>query len=426
MVGVTYTRSTSIKNWYKSKILPIIRAHADDLKKSLPPSPTLSGTLSGASLPPSPAVYTASFPPTVPVSSTPPAIEERLSYLKDDEICDILFLERGGLEKKYDWIKEYGKLCDFTAFYSLFVKELKSCGGLSGGKIGGIIGSKSSGKSGIKSWYKMERKAFIIKFSGEELDRLMAVEGKKADDYAKNFSEFGRLYKAACRRLEELNEKIKKVFAYDYIPGDIRGGLVRKMDVSVCPYCNRQYIQPFDDGRSRYLGDLDHLYLKDIYQLFSMSLWNLMPCCKPCNQIFKWTSTKKILFPTIRGFNDSCILTLDYENIEASAGRNMKFNLEWKIQPGQPRDIEERIRNNIEMFRLNEIYQYHKEDIKEILWKRFNISGAYGRYLSRLLTKGLVMSEEEQNRILYGTSLSEENFGKELLAKMTYDVVKHN
>lgn len=58
----------------------------------------------------------------------------------------------------------------------------------------------------------------------------------------------------------------------------------------VCPYCGLEYVDVLDDGR--YLGDLDHVYPKSICTLFSLSIWNLIPSCKKCNQSLKRNNRK--------------------------------------------------------------------------------------------------------------------------------------
>ena len=86
-------------------------------------------------------------------------------------------------------------------------------------------------------------------------------------------------------------------------------------------------------------------------------------------------------------------------------------------------ELAEKIRNNLSLFKLNEVYQYHKTDVKDLLRKKYLYSGAYGRKLEEMMHGLPGMTEEEKNRLRYGTSLKRENFRKELLGKMTYDVV---
>lgn len=158
------------------------------------------------------------------------------------------------------------------------------------------------------------------------------------------------------------------------------------MDVTVCPYCNRQYIQSYGDGQEeRYLGDLDHLYPKAYYGLYALSLWNLLPSCKACNQKFKGRGNHTILFPTERGFEDDCVLHPDCHSAAAMIGADENFELSWEIDASASPELAEKIRNNLSLFKLNEVYQYHKTDVKDLLRKKYLYSGAYGRKLEEML-----------------------------------------
>ena len=60
--------------------------------------------------------------------------------------------------------------------------------------------------------------------------------------------------------------------------------LVKNLDITVCPYCNRNYI----NSRKNHIGaNFDHYYDKDKYPFFALTLGNLIPCCATCNRIKK-------------------------------------------------------------------------------------------------------------------------------------------
>lgn len=63
---------------------------------------------------------------------------------------------------------------------------------------------------------------------------------------------------------------------------------IKRLNIRVCPYCNRQYITSVVSKEHKIeRTDLDHFLPKSIYPYFSMSLYNLIPCCKFCNQSLK-------------------------------------------------------------------------------------------------------------------------------------------
>lgn len=58
--------------------------------------------------------------------------------------------------------------------------------------------------------------------------------------------------------------------------------LIKDLGITVCPYCNRNYIN------SRYdkLGcEFDHYFNKDTFPFFALTLSNLIPSCSTCNRI---------------------------------------------------------------------------------------------------------------------------------------------
>ena len=67
---------------------------------------------------------------------------------------------------------------------------------------------------------------------------------------------------------------------------------LERLEINVCPYCNREYIFKFEDTKkkeSRILASLDHYYDKDTYPFLAISLFNLIPSCHICNSKFKHT-----------------------------------------------------------------------------------------------------------------------------------------
>ena len=206
----------------------------------------------------------------------------------------------------------------------------------------------------------------------------------------------------------------------------IRVELMDRMNVRVCPYCNQQYIYMIH-GRDtvRYLGDLDHVMPKKRYPLFALSLWNLVPACKSCNQIFKGKKQKEILSPLEDGFGEDCIFRIKYHNVEAIRGASTDFDVEWS---NCAKDIEKKnkITNNIDVFQLNEIYKVHKREIQLILWKKAVFSNIVYRKSINSIIKSVDNGGLEMEMLLYGMDLSEDKLGEQPHAKMTHDLIKYN
>ena len=321
--------------------------------------------------------------------------------LTEENLCDILLEERRRLTEKYVWIREYVKLCDFIAYYSELQELTKK-----------------------KKEYASLRTKYLNQYMGYYLTELIAGLSMKEPELTRSWKNFNRLWQNAVHCCEEMNRIISTVVDYSFMSQEMRHQLYQKMDVQICPYCNRQYIHTVSmTEEGMYLGDLDHFYPKSIYQLFSLSLWNLTPVCKPCNQLFKRQYNRRILSPMTVGFENDCILKINYADAGSIVGMNDHFTFGWEIQADASEDKKLKIQQNLDMFYLNDVYQFHKQDIQDILRKRYLRSNVLIEKQNELLGS-LRLSAEDVNRMVYGTTLSRERFHKELLGKMTYDIAK--
>lgn len=324
-----------------------------------------------------------------------------ITALSEEKLHDILVEDRRKLEEKYKWIDEYVKLCDFMAYYSELQEFTKE-----------------------KKIYTPLRTKYLNHYKGYYLKELISDLSITETDLTHSWKNFDRLWRKAARCCKELNRMISSVVDYSMMPRQIRYQLYQKMEVPICPYCNRQYIHTVSvTEKKMYLGDLDHFYPKSIYQLFSLSLWNLTPVCKPCNQLFKRQYNRRILSPMEAGFGDDCILKIDYQDAASMIGINDHFTFGWDIQPYAPEDKKAQMRQNLQLFCLNDVYQFHKQDIQNVLRRRCLRSKLLAEKQDALLGD-LRLSAEDVNRLVYGTTLNKERFHQELLGKMVYDVVK--
>lgn len=381
MIRVEYGKDKNLQSWYSNQIGKQILKNAINMGCHPPKLKSLHNELFRSIL---------------------SNLYKELSQINLQVISDILLEDREILINRYRWIAEYTRLCDFLAFYS----------------------SMKNTKRG-RNEYKMLRINYLNRFSGDYLDAVIDKIGKSKEYFESSWSNFGQLKKEADDFLKKVNEMIAKVFDYSMMEQQMRYELYQKMDVSICPYCGRQYIHMLStDEKDSYLGDLDHFYPQIYYQLFSLSLWNLLPVCKPCNQLFKREHMDDLLNPLADGFDDDCIFTVNCQDALAIIGLNDNFTLKWEIQQYTSNLKAIKIQKNISLFQLDEVYKYHKQDVKMLLKKRYLHSQNYFDKIDQLL-KGASLSEDEKNCLIYGTSLNKNNFHKEMLGKMTYDIVKY-
>ncbi len=75
------------------------------------------------------------------------------------------------------------------------------------------------------------------------------------------------------------------------------------------------------------------------------------------------------------------------------------------------------------MFRINGVYQIHKQHVRELVYKKTAYKNTYKDMLSDLM-KSMNLSNDEIDLFLYGYSLNQDEFYRKPLAKLTHDIIK--
>ncbi len=215
---------------------------------------------------------------------------------------------------------------------------------------------------------------------------------------------------------------ISKYFNYDKVISYVHNKkkhsywLMDKLDVKVCPYCNRSYTFTINSDNKDIRPEFDHFYPKDgnKYPYLALSFYNLIPSCAICNHAKK---TEEVdIHPYIESFGenckfmigniDDCILNDDYEKWHVFFSKNnSKFD------------------RNISTFALNEFYNEHKDFISEIVFKaRAYNNEAYKSIIDTFSGQGLTL--REMHLIIFGTYLDENELGLRPLSKLSKDIIE--
>lgn len=208
-------------------------------------------------------------------------------------------------------------------------------------------------------------------------------------------------------------EVCEDIFNYDKFTQKkvVTYGLLRKLDVRVCPYCNRLYTITLPSKMELGEGEefvttraaFDHFYSKDEYPYLAVSLFNLIPSCHVCN-MNKGTSQQKIIYPYDEEFGDEAVFrvipdlsckacTEDKGVLNFLHGGRDQFHirfmgkegisllsdapLDYRLADIDDEEYRKRIENAIELFRLERLYKEHKEEIRDILRNRYYFNEEY-------------------------------------------------
>ena len=188
--------------------------------------------------------------------------------------------------------------------------------------------------------------------------------------------------------------------------------MIIDLDISVCPYCNRNYIYNADDRRT---SQLDHFFPESKYPFLAMSFYNLIPSCGICN-FFK--SAKPVNYsPYSSDINIA----------------DKRFNLKIKgVQFYNKRDdieielIEDNLKDNIKHFRLKSLYKEHSDIAVELIKKRHIYSDDYLETLYKQYEGTLFKNFEHLKGLIYGNYITDDEIGKRPLAKLTKDILEES
>ena len=185
---------------------------------------------------------------------------------------------------------------------------------------------------------------------------------------------------------------------------------VKKLDLKTCPYCNRNYTFIVDKtGNLR--PELDHFYPKSIYPFLAMSFYNLIPSCPICNH----TKSSKVSENLINPYDikdDDFKFTYKPTDISFSEVESKKYNMD-------SFEIEFKNKNeNIDIFKLDELYKQHKDIVVDLLMKK----AYYPKSYIEELEKSFGFTKDEIYRYLLNNYKKEEDLHKRPLSKLIKDI----
>lgn len=210
---------------------------------------------------------------------------------------------------------------------------------------------------------------------------------------------------------------------------------VKFLNLKTCPYCNRQFIHFYDrKGDEKQMRPaLDHFYPKSKYPFLSISLFNLIPSCHACNSDFKLKEDffeKNHINPFEEGYGKDGKFFTDFiankgkYNIEylTSVKNKVDFLLYVKIDNGIDPAKKEKIKNSNKTFRINGLYQNHKDYAHEIIKKTHMYNNTRLKELMESFGGQLFDSKEELKQLIMGNYLNPDQQGDRVLAKLTQDI----
>lgn len=278
--------------------------------------------------------------------------------------------------------------------------------------------------------------------AGPQANRLVTDTDLKTEDQLQRvtfdlYGDIGKIYapgKAEKEHTKGALDILEGIFAYDTLSGGPRTWILNAMNITVCPYCNRQYITSLTaDGKDINTGDIDHFYLKNVYPYLALSVYNFIPSCQICNSRFKHTEDcfyTPHVNPHKHGFGSKARFKIPdiapYLDDDAWNKSDNLLVIEVDRTPVPPNSDEpspEAIENSIATFHLNEVYGSHYDYAREIVWK----SRIYTDQMIDTLAESLNSifgSKKEIRELVYGQYLNQYEACKRPFAKLTQDLLE--
>lgn len=206
--------------------------------------------------------------------------------------------------------------------------------------------------------------------------------------------------------------------------------IAKKINLNVCPYCNRSYT--FVIGRDLKKGtrfEYDHFFDKARYPYLALSFYNLIPSCHICNSNLKGSNKFDInnnIHPYLEGFGNDLLFTIKPKNINFINGENTAYRIKFKKGDKSNWDnkkIKSAFRN-ITVFRINDLYNMHKDYVNELIQKSIVYNEDHIKDLYKKYNGTLFSSEDDVKRMVLGNYIVEDEYSKRPLSKLTADISK--
>ncbi|HEL2204134.1 TPA: hypothetical protein TZE22_001475 [Streptococcus suis] len=247
----------------------------------------------------------------------------------------------------------------------------------------------------------------LAKFATKNARRI-PHQSKAIDDLKKVYSDYKILSQSIVRGKSEIN---------------INQFLVRELGITVCPYCNRNYI---NNRGNKFSAQMDHFYSKDEFPWLAVSLYNLIPSCGACNHI-KGTKDFNV-HPFIKKNveENEVVFHYRYKTID-----DIEVVISTKKDKHQDIDAIKKKQRDIEALNLKEAYEIHGIDIQNMLEREVRYSESYRDELRDMLKIDTVvqdydfylsLTDDEIDRMIYGDVIFEEDIKNVSLGKFRKDI----
>ena len=230
----------------------------------------------------------------------------------------------------------------------------------------------------------------------------------------------GERKNTAFGKFKKNMEELYKGIMNDGYPDETFGmQLSRSLNIRTCPYCNRSYTFSIDektdeasDRRVKVRPEFDHFYPKAKYPCLALCFYNLIPSCPVCNHLKREQEID--LNPYLIDTENSPI----YFNLKNEKEVKTAEDIVLEVESSDGRGS-----GNIEVLGLQQLYNEHKDYVKEMMDKAVAYNKSYYDGLIESF-RGMDLNAQDIENRIWGTYTECSDLGKRPLSKLTRDILK--
>lgn len=201
--------------------------------------------------------------------------------------------------------------------------------------------------------------------------------------------------------------------------------LATYLNIRSCVYCNRSFIvSQFKTGDNGKIGKLirpqfDHWFPQEKYPLLALSFYNLIPSCSICNSSVKGRKQFS-LSEYIHPYEDDILDSVMFSYTHIASIDSLKVEL---TGVNNDPDLEGRINRTLKDFYIEEMYNSHQPELKDLLTIKQTYSENYLKNLKESFPD-TNLTDNEIYRLVFGVELDSSDFHKRPFSKFKYDILK--
>lgn len=200
--------------------------------------------------------------------------------------------------------------------------------------------------------------------------------------------------------------------------------LLEKLNVRVCPYCNRQYTFTLANAGIR--PQFDHYFPKSLFSYLSVSLYNLIPSCSICNSKKQALNTFEIMNDLYYPYEDECgddvVFQTNSKNNDFTywIGNSNNFDINLVCKNKKHYDKVENLNKHL---KIELLYKQHQDYVTDIIRNAVIYNDSR---IDELLEQfpDLFQSKQDVLNSVFMSYIEKESWGKRPLSKLTHDIYK--